>query len=273
MMKRPILIKGTYSAVVFSVVLALIVACTPAETVRAPEPEVDPVKQREAAAALELEKSRQRNDALLRYEQMVIELEQKQREQQAQEAAEKLRKPEVVAAPEPAAVSKPVKPRQAAVKAPPPLPKRKQTYRSGHEISGQNRLYDPDNDSYDLIQKANESLKGFPTNRIGEVDWMVAINEKLVKPRSNVPGTGKPELLDLDIIMKETRGMDYVRFPHLSHTKWLACSNCHDAIFKRKEGAHQIDMNKIFAGKYCGVCHDKVAFSVYICENCHSVPH
>jgi c(7)-type cytochrome triheme protein len=257
--------------------LVLLVSCTPTETVtvKEPPPEVNQAQQRAAQAAQEQEKLRLRNEAQLRYELMVKELELKQVQQQLdQQAAEKLKESEpVVRTSEAAPVSRPVKQKAETVKAAPPPPKRQQTYRTGQEVSGQNRLYDQTNPSYDLIQKANESLKGFPTNRIGEVDWMVAINEKMVTPRSDVQGRTKPELLDLDIIMKETRDMDYVRFPHLAHTKWLACKNCHDKIFKPKIGAQDIDMNKIFSGQYCGVCHDRVAFSVFICENCHSVPH
>ena len=67
--------------------------------------------------------------------------------------------------------------------------------------------------------------------------------------------------------------MPWVRFPHKPHTKWLACSNCHPAIFLPQEGANDISMNKVLRGEYCGVCHDKVAFSLFVCERCHSVPH
>ncbi len=270
--------NGSNPRVSLIVALALLVSCTPTETVTVKQPpaELDQAQQQAALAAKEEEKARQSNEAQLRYELMVKELELKHAQQQIeQQAAEQQKKSQpAVTTVEAAPASRPVKRKTEAVKAAPPAPpKRKQTYRSGHEVSGQNRLYDPTNPSYDLIQKANESLKGFPTNRIGEVDWMVAINQKMVTPRSDVQGRTKPELLDLDIIMKDTRGMDYVRFPHLAHTKWLACKNCHDKIFKPKIGAQDINMNKIFSGQYCGVCHDRVAFSVFICENCHSVPH
>ncbi len=249
----------------------LLVACGPEQPVK-PEPvvpKVDPEIERQA-------REKEATLAMQRYEEMVKRLEVEARLKEAEEALARQQQ----AAPEPqsapaAKTKQAVKPKPASEAKPAaaPPPERKQTYRSGAEVAGQNRLYDRDNPNYDMIQKANQALKGFPTNRIGEVDWMAAINSGKVKPRSNVAGTLKPELLNLDVIMKNTRGMPYVRFPHLSHTKWLACKNCHDGIFKKKIGAHVINMNEIFQGRYCGVCHDKVAFSVYICENCHSVPH
>jgi c(7)-type cytochrome triheme protein len=79
-------------------------------------------------------------------------------------------------------------------------------------------------------------------------------------------------VLELDIIMKNTAQMPFVKFPHEAHTMWLECSNCHDAIFAPKAGANAIDMTKIFRGEACGVCHTKVAFTaMYACERCHSV--
>jgi c(7)-type cytochrome triheme protein len=68
--------------------------------------------------------------------------------------------------------------------------------------------------------------------------------------------------------------MPYVKFPHNSHTEWLACSNCHDKLFIPKAGANPITMEKIFRGEYCGTCHDRIAFITHTsCERCHSVPH
>jgi c(7)-type cytochrome triheme protein len=40
-----------------------------------------------------------------------------------------------------------------------------------------------------------------------------------------------------------------------------------------RNDANAITMDAIFLGKYCGVCHDKVAFSNFVCERCHSIPH
>jgi c(7)-type cytochrome triheme protein len=136
----------------------------------------------------------------------------------------------------------------------------------------QHRLYDASSAAYGLLQQADDALTEFPVDRIGAIDWMRALRDGLIAPRVNVRGVGKMDILDQDVIMENTREMPYVQFPHQSHTQWLACNNCHDGIFIAEKGANPMTMNDIFLGKYCGVCHDKVAFSTYACERCHNVP-
>lgn len=150
---------------------------------------------------------------------------------------------------------------------------RRRESRSELPEPGQNDLYDVGNDVYAMLQKSNESLAGFPLDIRGRVDWMRALDDGLIEPRANMQGTARMEILESDVLMTNTRAMPHVLFPHRSHTRWLACSNCHDAIFVPKRGANRIDMDSIFRGEYCGVCHDRVAFSTYACERCHSVPH
>jgi c(7)-type cytochrome triheme protein len=73
--------------------------------------------------------------------------------------------------------------------------------------------------------------------------------------------------------MRNTRDMPWVAFPHRQHTEWLACSNCHPRPFKEKSGVNEITMDNIMRGEQCGMCHDRVAFSIFACERCHSVTH
>lgn len=137
-----------------------------------------------------------------------------------------------------------------------------------------NPFHDPDSPAMAALQKPADGLSDFPTDPKGLPDWMKMIDQGLIQPRADLKGTGKMEVLDLDVIMKNTKEMPWVRFPHRSHTLWLACSNCHEAIFVAKAGANAIDMNKIFRGQFCGVCHDRVAFqTMFACHRCHSVPH
>jgi c(7)-type cytochrome triheme protein len=105
------------------------------------------------------------------------------------------------------------------------------------------------------------------------VDWVAALDQGKIAPRADLLGETQMQTMDLDILMKNTQYMPWVKFPHLQHTKWLACSNCHPSIFIPKQDANPISMNKVLRGEYCGVCHDKVAFALFICERCHSVPH
>lgn len=134
------------------------------------------------------------------------------------------------------------------------------------------RLYDAASPAYALLQQAGDVLAGLPMDRIGGVDWMRALRDGLIAPRVSLRGVGKMDILDQDVIMGNTREMPYVQFPHEPHTQWLACENCHDSIFVAKKGGNPMTMTDIFLGKYCGVCHDKVAFSTYACERCHNVP-
>jgi len=134
-------------------------------------------------------------------------------------------------------------------------------------------IHDPENNAVNTLQNPVVALKEFPRDRRQQVDWVQALDKGFIEPRADIKGETKIQELDLDIIMKNTQFMPWVRFPHIVHTRWLACSNCHPKIFIPKENANPISMNKVLRGQYCGVCHDKVAFALFICERCHSVPH
>lgn len=135
------------------------------------------------------------------------------------------------------------------------------------------RFYDSKNPEQRVLQKGEAARSGLPVDKRGAVDWMAALRSGAITPRADLHGTKGPEVLDMDILLKNTKEMPYVKFPHRAHTEWLACSNCHDNIFIPKAGANPITMEKIFRGQYCGTCHDRVAFIThYACERCHSVP-
>lgn len=55
--------------------------------------------------------------------------------------------------------------------------------------------------------------------------------------------------------------------------KGLKCFNCHTKIFKMRKFSTRMKMNDMFAGKYCGVCHNGTrAFKVddpTNCSKCH----
>lgn len=147
------------------------------------------------------------------------------------------------------------------------------TLRGDMALPEQDKYYDDTNPADPVLQKANQALRGFPLDRIGYIDWMKALRDGTIKPRSSLTGVGEMEVLDLDVIMRDTKEMPFVRFPHKSHTLWLACKNCHDGIFVAKAGANDVSMGEIFRGRYCGVCHDRVAFVTWFsCDRCHAVP-
>jgi c(7)-type cytochrome triheme protein len=135
-------------------------------------------------------------------------------------------------------------------------------------------VLDPANPDHAKLQQPKEAYAGLPLDARGRPDWVRALRDGLIQPRASVRGGPEPmTVLDLDVLMKNTAQMGYVRFSHGVHTQWLACTNCHDALFVPKAGANPTTMPKILAGESCGVCHAKVAFTaMFTCERCHSEP-
>ncbi len=69
----------------------------------------------------------------------------------------------------------------------------------------------------------------------------------------------------------EKYDMKPVVFTHGLHVKRTKCEACHEAIFIKKRGANDINMNKNSKGQYCGKCHNgKDAYPLLKCERCHS---
>jgi c(7)-type cytochrome triheme protein len=135
-------------------------------------------------------------------------------------------------------------------------------------------LYDRSNADLERLQTPREAMQGLPRDADGKVEWMTALRKGAITPRGKL-GTadGDHLAIDLDVIMRNTKQMPYVRFPHRAHTEWLACSNCHPALFEARAGSTQIKMEDIFRGRFCGTCHDRVAFITHRnCYRCHSVP-
>ncbi|MEH6470952.1 MAG: c(7)-type cytochrome triheme domain-containing protein [Halopseudomonas sp.] len=134
-------------------------------------------------------------------------------------------------------------------------------------------MHDPGNPALGELQQPGEAMAAFPKDfpTIGnQVDWVRALEQGVIVPRTNIFPDTHIEVLDLDIIMDKTSQMPMVRFPHKAHTQWLDCSNCHDWLFKKKAGANPVNMFAILAGEYCGRCHGAVAFPLTECRRCHS---
>jgi c(7)-type cytochrome triheme protein len=134
-------------------------------------------------------------------------------------------------------------------------------------------IHDPDNPVLDLLQEPAEALSQLPADAAGnKVNWVNALREGYVEPRTNIQPETKVNLRETELIMKNTGSANYVRFPHLAHTEWLDCSNCHDQLFAREVGKTPMTMLMILSGEYCGRCHGAVAFPLTECNRCHSVP-
>lgn len=134
-------------------------------------------------------------------------------------------------------------------------------------------LHDPGNPALQYLQNPGDSLSRLPGDTAGnKVDWIRALRNGYIRPRSELRENAPVRILETDILMNKTGSIPRVRFPHKAHTEWLDCGNCHEHIFRSKAGATPITMGKILEGEYCGVCHGAVAFPLTECNRCHSVP-
>ncbi len=132
-------------------------------------------------------------------------------------------------------------------------------------------IHDSANDAVKTLQPPAEAMKDFPRDSHGIINWSQALDSGLIAPRTGVTGGEKMHSVDFDVVFKNTASMPYVRFPHLSHTKWLSCKDCHPGIFLPQRGGNFVTMAAIIEGEFCGVCHGKVAFPPLECNRCHSV--
>jgi c(7)-type cytochrome triheme protein len=115
-------------------------------------------------------------------------------------------------------------------------------------------------------------LGELPKTEAGGVDWVNALEEKLIQPKPGLePDAADQPPFDLTLeLIPEGQPLFKVTYPHKQHTEWLGCANCHTGIFKMQRGGDPITMAKIFAGEYCGRCHGKVAFAPATgCPRCH----
>ena len=135
-------------------------------------------------------------------------------------------------------------------------------------------IHDPANPGTDLLQWPSEAFAGFPkTNDGNRVDWVKTLSDGLIRPWTELDDPeAEPFVMDLTIVRQVKGSMPNVVYPHLQHTEWLDCTNCHDEIFVPEKGANQISMAGILLGQKCGICHGRVAFPISDCRRCHSQP-
>jgi len=134
-------------------------------------------------------------------------------------------------------------------------------------------VHDPKSPAVKQLQQPGEALSRLTPDTTGNlVRWVEVLEKGEINPRPKLRAATVVRTLDRDILLNLKGGMPIVRFPHLKHTLWLDCSNCHDELFKQQTGATKISMFKILQGEQCGVCHGAVAFPLTECYRCHSIP-
>ncbi len=117
----------------------------------------------------------------------------------------------------------------------------------------------------------------FPKDAYGnKINWEKAEQEGYIKPVDYLEGVSVRRFSaqaqkDFSLQSKST-WMSDIRFSHKKHLSWLGCEICHPEIFSIKKGSTQYTMLEISSGKYCGVCHNKVAFPLKDCQRCHTKP-
>lgn len=120
--------------------------------------------------------------------------------------------------------------------------------------------------------------KTLPRSPYGnKVDWNKAEEEKKIAAKDFIAGISFP---DKDLV-KNTRdeprnptlpGLPGIVFSHSKHVAWTGCGMCHPEPYALESGKTKITMKEITDGKFCGVCHGKVAFPLSDCSNCHTKP-
>ncbi len=120
--------------------------------------------------------------------------------------------------------------------------------------------------------------KKLPTeNMEGLIDWEEAEARGLIHPVDYLPGISiQRQALTPQgdfAITSKSAWMPNIIFSHKKHVVWNGCEVCHPDIFpSSKKGTVKYTMFEISDGKYCGLCHDRVAFTLSKCEKCHAAP-
>ena len=117
-----------------------------------------------------------------------------------------------------------------------------------------------------------------PKGRFGNgVDWVKAEHDGLIDPKDFIEGVSFPrsklknELGEINLDSK-LAGLQDIIFSHAKHSVWNGCELCHPDLFALKSGATKFNMVENFEGKFCGACHDNVAFPLRDCGLCHTKP-
>lgn len=123
--------------------------------------------------------------------------------------------------------------------------------------------------------RGREALEAtLPLDSAGDVDWGAAQRRGLIKPLDVVEGVSPKRAamkIDRDVTIQAVgTWLKNVTFSHRKHATWNGCELCHPDVFPMSQRKRvKYGMDDVRAGRYCGVCHLNVAFSIEFCERCH----
>jgi c(7)-type cytochrome triheme protein len=115
-------------------------------------------------------------------------------------------------------------------------------------------------------------LRNLPRDSNDRVDWSRALADRLIAPRAGLGSSSVDQpTLDLDVELKsEAQPALNSVFSHATHTRWLACANCHPSLFPMEASVAGAKAADLHSRRYCGACHGPVAFGMIGgCGRCH----
>jgi c(7)-type cytochrome triheme protein len=118
-----------------------------------------------------------------------------------------------------------------------------------------------------------KSLKNLPKTEYGnKIDWVQAVKDGEITPAQSILEEDfEPIEFTKELLLEAEWAMiSPAVFPHEAHAQWLDCANCHPDIFNvKKKTTKHFEMRYNLQGKFCGVCHLRVAFPMDDCKRCH----
>jgi c(7)-type cytochrome triheme protein len=145
----------------------------------------------------------------------------------------------------------------------------------GHTESNCDRCHQDDTDPLRRLEAVRQfrKMKSLPTTPFGNrIDWVQAWELEKIKPSySLLDDTYEPPAPEKALeLVSGSSSTPPTPFDHGKHQQWLDCENCHPVPFNlEQKTVEHFEMKYLLEGKFCGVCHMKVAFPLDDCERCH----
>jgi len=129
---------------------------------------------------------------------------------------------------------------------------------------------EPARNQIEQAKTKDEAFAMLPKDDSGGVDWVAAIRDGVISPRTAIEGRGEPlEQMPIDVEIGAEEPATSAIFPHPAHTEIILCDSCHPEPFQMAAGSTEMSMEAMYEGRLCGQCHGTVAFGLESCSRCH----